>query len=132
VGWGLQRKPAVGIKVFIRLLVKVAMLKVLILFVAHSVLPSGVPTTPAPQFADCGCLCVDGVAKTLCQTVEEARLQPNVCPPRQQCPELPAQWPEQSSGLIDAPHKDARDCREVRIWDDAQGDYTSVKVCDVY
>ena len=40
------------------------------------------------QFIQCGCLCVDGVPKTLCQTIEEARRQANVCPARTRCPPL--------------------------------------------
>lgn len=96
------------------------MLKLLLLFVAQ------------PQFVDCGCLCMDGVGRTLCESVEEAQRQPNVCPRDVSCPVPP---PSDEAGLpqyYDAPTDHARNCREVRIWDEAVQMYTTVKVCDVF
>ena len=98
------------------------MLKLLWLFVAQ------------PQFVDCGCLCVDGVGKTLCQSVAEAQQQPNMCPQDLVCP-VPTEELRKESGsplYYDSPAEHAHSCREVRIWDDKAAAYTGVKVCDVF
>ena len=89
-----------------------------------------------PQFVDCGCLCVDGMPRTLCQSVAEARLQPNLCGEQTSCP-APFQSDEESQDIespvyYDAPAEHAHNCREVRIWDAAADAYTGVKVCDVF
>ncbi len=84
-----------------------------------------------PQFVDCGCLCVDGLARTLCQSVEEAQLQPNMCPAGFVCPPPPLA-DQEAPVYYDAPADHAHNCREVRIWDEAAGAYTGVKVCDVF
>ena len=97
------------------------MLKLLWLFVAQ------------PHFVDCGCLCVDGMARTLCQSVAEAQRQPNMCPANLNCPKPPAAEAAGEEPLYyDAPAEHAHNCREVRIWDESVDAYTGVKVCDVF
>ena len=83
------------------------------------------------QWAACGCLCVDGVPKTMCQSVEEAREQANLCPALKRCPPLDPLDENEAIQTFDAPHEQAHSCREVRIWDDQANAYTTVKVCDV-
>jgi hypothetical protein len=96
------------------------MLKLIVLFVAQ------------PLLADCGCMCVDGVAKTLCQTVSEARQNPNMCPPAHRCPVDPhGAIPPAKQQYFDAPAEHAHHCREVRVWDKSADAYTGVKICDV-
>ena len=84
-----------------------------------------------PHFVDCGCLCVDGVPRTLCRSIEEARAQANVCPARMRCPELDDADPPDTPRYFDSPGEHAHNCREVRIWDMREEAYTGVKVCDV-
>ena len=86
-----------------------------------------------PLMADCGCMCVDGVAKTLCQSVTEAQQNPNVCPPAHRCPTVPdGALPPAAPQYFDAPFENAHHCREVRVWDKNADAYTGVKVCDVF
>ena len=86
-----------------------------------------------PSFAACGCQCVDGIPKTLCQTIVEAQAQPRMCPPQLECPVLEdVNEGDPSEPLFfDAPSEQAHSCREVRIWDAEQAAYTGVRVCDV-
>jgi len=95
------------------------MLKLLWLFVVQ------------PQFVDCGCLCVEGMPKTVCQSIEEAQRQTNLCPLDLRCPS-PPQADGDAPMRFDAPGEHARNCREVRVWDEAAGGYTGVRVCDVF
>lgn len=83
------------------------------------------------QWAACGCLCVDGVPKTLCQSVEEARQQANLCPALKRCPAIDPPPDGETVETFDAPHEQAHSCREVRIWDNQAAAYTTVKICDV-
>lgn len=87
-----------------------------------------------PQFVACGCHCVDGSAKTLCQTIEEAQLQPRMCPHALRCPnyEAPPVTADGEPQFFDAPVDQAHSCREVRVWDQQQAAYAGVKVCDVF
>jgi hypothetical protein len=80
-------------------------------------------------FASCGCLCVEGVPRTLCSTIAEAQANPALCPPDQRCPlpEFSADPPQP----VEAPVVEAKDCRSVRVWDAAAKDYATVNVCDV-
>lgn len=84
-----------------------------------------------PQFAACGCHCVDGVPRTLCQSIEEARVQPRLCPAQMRCP-VDEHHGEQDPLYFDAPDEQAHSCREVRIWNPEQGAYAGVKICDVF
>ena len=106
------------------------MFKLVVLMLVQATGFPGVQPGSELQLAECGCLCVDGVAKTLCQSVEEARRQPNACPAGQRCPAPPTE--DASPGTYDPPVDGAHNCREVRIWDEAAADYTGVKVCDVF
>ena len=84
-----------------------------------------------PQLVDCGCLCVDGLPRTLCQSVAEAQLQPDMCGADAHCPAPP---PEDGGAPVyyDAPADQAHNCREVRIWDESAEAYTGVRICDVF
>jgi len=78
-------------------------------------------------------MCVDGVAKTLCQSVAEAQQNPNVCPPALRCPAAPQDAsPPVDRQYFDAPVEHAHHCREVRVWDKGAEAYAGVKVCDVF
>ena len=81
--------------------------------------------------AACGCHCVDGVPETLCQSIEEAMTQPRLCPAQMRCP-VDGQRGEQEPQYFDAPGEQAHSCRQVRIWNPAQGAYAGVKICDVF
>ena len=100
------------------------MLKLMWLFVAQS------------HFVDCGCMCVEGMPRTLCQSVAEARQQPNMCGEQVSCP-APFMSDEKAPAAeapiyYDAPAEHAQNCREVRVWDAAADAYAGVKVCDVF
>ncbi len=86
-----------------------------------------------PQFVDCGCFCVEGVPKTLCQSIEEAQAGPAFCRPERRCP-VPqsdgAAAPDQPR-YLDAPSEQARNCREVRVWHSERAQFTGVYICDV-
>ena len=87
-----------------------------------------------PQFVACGCQCIDGLPKTLCQTIEEAQLQPRMCPDAMRCPvyKTPPIAADTEPQFFDAPGDQAHSCREVRVWDQQRAAYTGVKVCDVF
>ncbi len=97
------------------------MLKLIIMLVAQ------------PHFAVCACQCVDGLPKTLCQTIAEAQAQPRMCPLQLRCPVVEETTESRPAELLffDAPSEQAHSCREVRIWDAEQAAYTGVRVCDV-
>ena len=82
-------------------------------------------------FGTCACRCVEGLARTVCTTLDEAAQDPVLCAPQAQrgdCPAPPAGFePQQFS----PPSPGARDCREARLWDPESGGYTTTtKVCD--
>ncbi len=85
-----------------------------------------------PQVVECGCLCVEGVPRTLCQSVAEAQRQANICPPDFSCPAVQPADKTQAPIYYDAPTDNAHNCRDVRIWDESVAAYTGVKVCDVF
>jgi hypothetical protein len=79
-------------------------------------------------FSQCGCLCVEGVPRTLCSSVEEAQAKPGLCG-RTQCPDYVAT--ENGGQRYVSPHAFADNCREVRVWDAETRRYSGIKVCDV-
>ncbi len=91
-------------------------------------------------WGQCGCLCMEGTPRTLCTSVLEAQAQPDACGLKLSgswCPvDVPLDAPFDAeeatpTARFSPPFEDAVNCREVRIWDDAQNGYTAVKVCDV-
>jgi hypothetical protein len=82
--------------------------------------------------AACSCQCIDGVARTLCSSVDEARDNPAACrtaagpidcPPPDQLEPAPALY----EGPAGAAH-----CRAARLWDPDSGGYAvSAKVCQL-
>ncbi len=82
-------------------------------------------------FSQCGCLCVEGVPKTLYTTVEEAQAEPGLCG-QHHCPEYVATEQGSDAGQrYVTPHTFADNCRDVRIWDSSAARYAGIKVCDV-
>jgi len=80
--------------------------------------------------ADCACFCVDGNMKTLCSSVEEAQANPTLCDLSSPMA-CPSEFRGPERATYDAPHGDAANCRDVRVYDAARGDFTTVKACDV-
>jgi len=85
-----------------------------------------------PAFATCACQCVEGVPRTACTNVDEARAEPNACGANGQaiaCAMPPAL--EQPPARYVAPDG-AADCRARRLWDPHTNAYSVVaKVCDL-
>lgn len=83
-----------------------------------------------PAAALCGCYCVDGVPRTLCSRMEEARdgaghchgVAPTGCPAALDSLEL---------RFYDAPVEGAEDCRDARVWDADASAYTTRKICEL-
>src|SRR5262245_10560917 len=74
--------------------------------------------------AACTCRCVEGVARTICTTLEEAAANPQLCTsmtPHAECPPAPAGFEPQQFA---PPVPGAQDCREARLWDPETGSYT--------
>lgn len=87
-------------------------------------------------WGQCGCMCVEGAHRTLCTSVLEAQAEPDACGLQLSRSLCPVDVPVDAEGATPLtryppPVENAVNCREVRIWDDAQNGYTSVKVCDV-
>ena len=96
-----------------------------------SVLGSVLGSAVQLAFSQCGCLCVEGVPKTLCSTVEEAQAKPGLCV-QQHCPEyVAAEGAENGRTRYLSPNSFADNCRDVRVFDPAVSRYTGIKVCDV-
>jgi len=85
-----------------------------------------------PAFAGCSCQCVEGVARTACSTVDEARGNPDACGgggPKVACAVPPA--PDAPPQRYAAP-KGGADCRDRRLWDPQTNAYSVVaKVCSL-
>jgi hypothetical protein len=82
-----------------------------------------------PAGATCSCQCVEGVARTACTSVDEARDNPNECGPTVACtlPPVLSAPPERYA----AP-QGGIDCRARRLWDPQTNEYSVVaKVCDL-
>lgn len=82
--------------------------------------------------ANCTCQCIEGVARTLCTTLDEAQADPSACGRGVQkvaCEIAPtsAAAPQR----YEPPHG-AVDCRGARLWDPHTNSYGVVaKVCDL-
>jgi len=82
------------------------------------------------QWAECGCFCVAGQAKTLCNSVEEAQQNPLLCDPHKTCaPAAPPLDPPQQPLL--PPHPDAHNCERVPIRDETNRTVQQVNICEV-
>lgn len=89
----------------------------------------------AAASANCACQCIEGVARTLCSTLEEAQANPNACGgadaggPRVACEIAP---PSNEAVQRYAPPHGAVDCRGARLWDPHSNSYAvTAKVCDL-
>jgi hypothetical protein len=80
--------------------------------------------------ADCACFCVDGNMKTLCSSVEEAQANPTLCDLSSPTA-CPSEFQGPEGATYDPPRDDTANCRDLRVYDPARGDFTSVKACDV-
>jgi hypothetical protein len=82
--------------------------------------------------ANCACQCIEGVARTLCTTVDEAKANPNACggvARKVACDVAP---PSADAPQRYEPPQGATDCRGARLWDPHTHAYTMVaKVCDL-
>jgi len=93
--------------------------------------PSTLGAAVQLAFSQCGCLCIEGVPKTLCTTVEEAQAKPGLCG-QQHCPEyVAAEVHENSRTRYLSPNSFADNCRDVRVFDPSVSGYMGIKVCDV-
>jgi hypothetical protein len=85
-----------------------------------------------PAYATCACQCVEGVPRTACTSVDEARANPHACGANGRtiaCATPPAR--EQPPERYAAPDG-AVDCRAGRLWDPHTNAYSVVaKVCDL-
>ena len=84
-----------------------------------------------PAWANCSCQCVEGAARTVCTSVDEARADPSACgvlPHRVACE--PASQTAAPPRRFDPP-PGAKNCHAVRMWDPRRNDYSVIaKVCD--
>ena len=82
--------------------------------------------------ANCACQCVEGVARTLCTTLDEAQADPSACGEGVQkvaCEIAPTST--EAPRRYEPPHG-AVDCRGARLWDPHTNSYGVVaKVCDL-
>ncbi len=82
--------------------------------------------------ANCACQCIEGVARTLCTTLDEAQANPNTCGGGEQkvtCAVAPTST--EAPQRYEPPHG-AVDCRGARLWDPHTNSYGVVaKVCDL-
>ena len=84
-----------------------------------------------PEALHCHCVCVDGLVKTQCLSMEAARREPAACALPLRCAVPGA---DRRLGVpldADSTLPGERDCREVRVWREAWRDYDGVRVCDV-
>jgi hypothetical protein len=82
--------------------------------------------------ATCGCQCIDGVARTLCSTLDEARGNPSLCRDAAGPIVCPApRTPNSAPALYDGP-QGTTGCRGARLWDPNSGEYVvEAKVCEL-
>ena len=84
----------------------------------------------APAAALCGCYCVDGVPRTLCSRMGEAREGAGYCAGVAPA-SCPAALDPLEPRLYDAPLEGAEDCRDARVWDADAAAYTTRKICEL-
>jgi hypothetical protein len=82
--------------------------------------------------ATCSCQCIDGVARTLCSTLDEARGNPSLCRDAAGLIACPTpQSPNAAPALYDGPEGTAG-CHGARLWDPNSGEYgVEAKVCEL-
>ena len=69
-------------------------------------------------------------SRTLCTDLEEARENPDLCPPVSQAA-CPTDADSVANTTYDAPDERATHCRDVRIYDALKGAYVTVRACNV-
>ena len=86
-----------------------------------------------PQPFDCSCVCIDGLAKTQCLSVADARRALPQCPSNMRCtPRAAGDLPDALHGAPLQFEDRTNDCREVRVWRPERRQYDGVRVCDVH
>jgi len=82
--------------------------------------------------ATCSCQCIDGVARTLCSTLDEARGNPTLCRDAAGPIACPAPGtPNAAPALYDGPEGTAL-CHGARLWDPNSREYAvEAKVCEL-
>jgi len=80
-------------------------------------------------WAECACLCADGMLRTMCTTLAEAQANPSLCTTNSaQCP---LDTGAAAGVSYESPVEGAVDCRSMRVWDATENTYLDVAVCDV-
>ena len=79
----------------------------------------------------CGCVCVDGMAKTLCTSVSAARTGRALCMAQPSCPQPAASPSEPATEYLPEPVSGVTDCRRATFWDRGLQVYRPGKICDV-
>ena len=90
----------------------------------------GAVAASAGAEAACSCQCIDGVARTLCSTIDEARENPALCRDAAGLIACPApRTPNAAPTLYDGPDGTAG-CHGAWLWDPDSGEYVvEAKVC---
>ncbi len=93
----------------------------------------GAVTTPLAS-AECACQCMTGMPRTVCTTLEEARVKPSLCQQRMTCPDVTIE--KRSDAELKRrflpPEDKATNCRNGYFWDPVQKEYAILaKVCDI-
>ena len=82
--------------------------------------------------ANCACQCIEGVARTLCTTLDEAQANPSACGSGEQKVACETAPPVIEPVQRYQPPQGAVDCRGARLWDPRTNSYAVVaKVCDL-
>jgi hypothetical protein len=82
--------------------------------------------------ANCACQCVEGVARTLCTTIDEAQANPMACGNAEQKVECEIAPPATETPQHYEPPLGAVDCRGARLWDPRSKSYAVVaKICEL-
>jgi hypothetical protein len=82
--------------------------------------------------AACSCQCVDGVARTLCSSIDEAQGDPVACLSAAGPRDCPRPDPEEAPPLLYEGPAGAAHCRAAQLWDPRVGGYTvTAKVCEL-
>lgn len=80
-------------------------------------------------WAECACLCADGMLRTMCTTVGEAQADPSLC--MTSGASCPLDTGTREGVGYESPVEGAVDCRSMRVWDAIENIYRDVAACDV-
>ena len=81
--------------------------------------------------AACSCQCIEGVARTLCSNIDEARGNPTACVTAAGPVDCPRPALDPAPVLYEGP-AGAAHCRAARLWDPDSGGYAvTAKICEL-